>query len=592
MFCMGCDPLEFTSIYQRNLEDSEDSDGEGGLGNVNRLIMRPPGHSGKAKRGHLCFDASFESGNLGRVDLVNEFEYDLYIRPDTCNPRFRFWFNFTVDNVKQDQRVIFNIVNMSKYRNIFNESLTPVVKSSTRHKWQRIPKKHVFYQRSLAHQGHYVLSFAFGFDREDEVFQFALAPPYSYSKLQSYLSCLESKATHLDENFLRELLGNSIQKRRLDLITIGSSTKLKSKEKKRVIVIITRVHPGESPASFVCQGLMELLVSSHHIAAILRDHVIFKIVPMLNPDGVFLGNYRSTLMGCDLNRSYHLASPWAHPTLRATIDMIVALDKSRDVQLDFVLDIHANATLKGCFIYGNTYEDVYRYERHIVFPKLLAGIADDYCFSNAMFNSDVNKIGTARKYLCSILSNKVNCYTFEASFFGYKQNGTELFVPYTEDSYMRCGRNLVRAFLEYYQVNGTIPISLPSELSQQKKRPKTHRLRPSTRNSNSDRPKTTRDRVLLHFTDLNVNYDSELSGDELQHSSRYYFSPRRNIDKYHYRDEHYLKKIGGGGVIKCGRVGSPPPLTFIVMPEPSLSIIDFNLITRNDIDAAARRTNQ
>lgn len=42
--------------------DSDDSDAEGGLGNVTRQIMRPPGHSGKAKRGHLCFDASFETG--------------------------------------------------------------------------------------------------------------------------------------------------------------------------------------------------------------------------------------------------------------------------------------------------------------------------------------------------------------------------------------------------------------------------------------------------------------------------------------------------------------------------------------------------
>ena len=68
--------------------------------------MRPPGHSGKAKKGHLCFDAIFEAGigfvkydlnnnscsqgNLGRVDWINEFEYDLFVRPDTCNPRYRF----------------------------------------------------------------------------------------------------------------------------------------------------------------------------------------------------------------------------------------------------------------------------------------------------------------------------------------------------------------------------------------------------------------------------------------------------------------------------------------------------------------------
>ncbi len=44
------------------ISDSDDSDTEGGLGNVERVVMRPPGHSGKAKRGHLCFDASFETG--------------------------------------------------------------------------------------------------------------------------------------------------------------------------------------------------------------------------------------------------------------------------------------------------------------------------------------------------------------------------------------------------------------------------------------------------------------------------------------------------------------------------------------------------
>jgi hypothetical protein len=44
------------------LADSDDSENEGGLGNVSRVVMRPAGHSGKAKRGHLCFDASFETG--------------------------------------------------------------------------------------------------------------------------------------------------------------------------------------------------------------------------------------------------------------------------------------------------------------------------------------------------------------------------------------------------------------------------------------------------------------------------------------------------------------------------------------------------
>ena len=203
-------PREFLNLclFSVLFPDSEDSDGEGGLGNVSRIIIRPPGHSGKAKRGHLCFDAAFETGNLGRVDLVGDFEYDLFLRPDTCNPRYRFWFNFTVDNVRQDQRVIFNIINMNKIKNLFKDGLTPLVKSSGRPKWQRISKSHCFYYKSPLHQNHYVLSFAFAFDKEDEVYQFTLAPPYSYSRLQAYLGCLETRFPN--SGLVRTTLAQSI----------------------------------------------------------------------------------------------------------------------------------------------------------------------------------------------------------------------------------------------------------------------------------------------------------------------------------------------------------------------------------------------
>ena len=37
-------------------------------------------------------------------------------------------------------------------------------------------------------------------------------------------------------------------------------------------------------------------------AKLLRDNFVFKIIPMLNPDGVINGNYRCNLAGVDLNR--------------------------------------------------------------------------------------------------------------------------------------------------------------------------------------------------------------------------------------------------------------------------------------------------
>jgi len=120
----------------------------------------------------------------------------------------------------------------------------------------------------------------------------------------------------------------SVQQRRLDLLTIRDPELKEPADKKRKTVIITaRVHPGESPSSYVCQGLIEFLVSPHPIAKCLRENIIFKIIPMLNPDGVYLGNYRCSLMGFDLNRVWQDPSPWAHPELFAAKSQILGIDK-------------------------------------------------------------------------------------------------------------------------------------------------------------------------------------------------------------------------------------------------------------------------
>lgn len=50
------------------------------------------------------------------------------------------------------------------------------------------------------------------------------------------------------------------------------------------------------------EGAIDYIVSSEEGARLLRDKFVFKIIPMLNPDGVIIGNYRCSLSGQDLNR--------------------------------------------------------------------------------------------------------------------------------------------------------------------------------------------------------------------------------------------------------------------------------------------------
>lgn len=419
------------------------------VGNVSKFIAYPPNSSGKAQRGYLMFHACFQSGNLGRVDCISEFEYDLFIRPDTCNPRFRVWFNFTVQNVRSGQKVIFNIVNFSKTKSLYREGMSPLVKSTSRPRWQRIPAKNVFYYKSPEHNRNYVMSFAFAFDREADVYQFSYCFPYTYNKLQLYLNDIENM--NLDY-IKRNQLCLSVQQRNVDLLTITSPKNLKGDKKRRVVFFTARVHPGESPSSYVCQGIIDFLISNHPVAQVLREHLVFMVVPMLNPDGVVLGNYRCSLMGFDLNRYWLEPSPWAHPSIVATKQLLLQMNSDPMVSLDFCIDIHAHSTAMNGFMYGNVYEDEERFEQHSVFPRLLASNADDFSFSSTSFNKDTVKAGTSRRTLGLCLSDRCNCYTLEVSFYSYS-SGCSTAVPYTEESYLKLGRNVARTFVDYYKLN-------------------------------------------------------------------------------------------------------------------------------------------
>ena len=59
-----------------------------------------------------------------------------------------------------------------------------------------------------------------------------------------------------------------------------------------------------------------------HSPQVLRDNFVFKIVPMLNPDGVIIGNYRSSLAARDLNRNYKNPIKDAYPSIWSVKAMI------------------------------------------------------------------------------------------------------------------------------------------------------------------------------------------------------------------------------------------------------------------------------
>ncbi|KAF0042161.1 hypothetical protein F2P81_005693 [Scophthalmus maximus] len=431
----------------RKCKGSEAGGEDALVGNVNKLTVSPPGYSGALRKGHLVFDACFESGNLGRVDYISEFEFDLFIRPDTCNPRFRVWFNFTVENVRETQRVIFNVVNFSKTKSLYRDGMSPVVKSTSRPKWQRLPAKNVYYYRCPDHRRNYVMSFAFCFDREDDVYQFAYCYPYTYSRLQHYLASLERRNLPYLQ---REQLGLSVQQRRLDLLTITNSDYPSPEREKKLVFLTARVHPGESPASFICQGsapgiLMhsELSIGSLPLSEerYTGSPGIFPFVPDVNYKQS--GRYER-ITGFQCVEGLELSHGWkplhslpgaekGRPLSPTGYSVVLTVVYNR-VSLEFYIDVHAHSTMLNGFMYGNGFEDEERVQRQAVFPRLLCQNAPDFSFSNTSFNRDVVKAGTGRRFLGGLLDDTSYCYTLEVSFYSYMTAGSNAPVPYTEDT--------------------------------------------------------------------------------------------------------------------------------------------------------------
>jgi hypothetical protein len=139
-------------------------------------------------------------------------------------------------------------------------------------------------------------------------------------------------------------------KNTVNLITI-SAGKIPVEDCK-VVWVLGRQHPVETTSSFMVEGLV-----THLLETVAReggkggmiDQYVFKIVPMVNPDGVIHGNTRAELTGIDPNRVWKKTSKTITPAIHYIKKKIL---KSPG-QVSMILDLHSHSKKLGCFFYGN-----------------------------------------------------------------------------------------------------------------------------------------------------------------------------------------------------------------------------------------------
>ena len=95
---------------------------------------------------------------------------------------------------------------------------------------------------------------------------------------------------------------------------------------------------------------MDLLRNSNETEFLLW-RFDFYIIPMVNMDGVALGNYRGNYTGYDLNRCWLRTDPILHPEVHAIKQYVRKLSKRQPIEL--VVDLHGHSRRMGSFFYGN-----------------------------------------------------------------------------------------------------------------------------------------------------------------------------------------------------------------------------------------------
>lgn len=118
-----------------------------------------------------------------------------------------------------------------------------------------------------------------------------------------------------------------------------------------VVFFSGRVHPGETPGSFAVNGFLQWILSEDPRAALLRRRFVFKVCPMLNPDGVAWGHSRFNTVGFDLNRCYRNPVAEQHEGVFAVKETL--LSWAAQDRLFFYMDCHGHMNKQGNFLFAN-----------------------------------------------------------------------------------------------------------------------------------------------------------------------------------------------------------------------------------------------
>ena len=445
----------------------------------------------------LIFESRFESGNLlCAFKTEEENNYQLYLQNDTNTNGYIQWFFFRVSNTKKGNKVNFNIINMVRKKCIYKRGLKIMTYSKLEATndnigWHRDCDNIFYYTNNLytvdentgKKRNLHSLSFDYEFKYDNDTVYFANCIPYFYTKLSKELNLFTSKYSNLSK---KSIITKTLGGNNLEMLTITNFTPLKNEtslpqlysnnntnlnnskifENKKLVILIARQHPGETVGSFVIKGCIDFLLSDSEEAKKLRELYIFKIIPMMNPDGVLVGNSRTSFAGCDLNRRWNKPNEIIHPEIYCTKNMILSSCIKNNIS--YIIDFHGHFGNYNSFFYCNHKDNK---KTCSLFPYLCSKMSKIISFQQSTFKMPKYKNSTERLSLFRELDkndNNNNIVALETSFFGIKQFGNNKNFYFNSNLLKEIGRDVCLGMLSYYIKQENIKIENLNFTSEEK----------------------------------------------------------------------------------------------------------------------------
>jgi hypothetical protein len=324
--------------------------------------------------------AEFEGGSIGQATFVAPGHLRFYAAAGT-SPR-PLWFHFAVEGVTLPA-LRCDLVNADECFGPRRDwaNVRPVFSADGRN-WERLVRAE--YVEETPDLGY----FSFTVPIVGPSTQVAYCYPYTTEDLRRALNSVPDRRGLLVDELCR-----SSEDRTVAYLRFGNHT-----DPERNVWILARQHAGETPASYVVEGLIQWFCRLDPPVLESLADTAFHLVPMVDVDGVVHGRYGKDQRPVDYNRDWR-----EHPTLPEIKALVAAMRETQDrASLAVVVDIHApHHGDAECYLFGSDFEHAPAVSAmQSRFVKRLAAVSPESVdFREDAVRGNPNPPGSAREFL-------------------------------------------------------------------------------------------------------------------------------------------------------------------------------------------------